>query len=592
MADIPLRGFPRISWKNSKTSKNQPFWFKPQLQVGAFLFHSSQRDFLDGLFRLTYLPEENTSLMIRKITLLFVVVMSYITFATSQIMPAPDRAEGEGPYDRLIIRGVTLIDGTGAPPIGPVDIVVEQNRIAQIRVVGYPGLEINENRRPQADANTKVLDLEGHYLLPGFVDMHGHIGGTGQGTPAEYVYKLWMAHGITTIRDPSAGNGLKWVLDQKKRSLANEITAPRILAYTSFGQGSNGSINTAEQAKAWVNQNKANGADGIKFFGASPEVMEAAISENKRIGLRSAMHHQQMDVARWNVLNSARAGLTSMEHWYGLPEALFQDRTIQDFRLDYNYQNEQHRFGEAGKLWKQAAPPYSEHWKKVMNELLELDFTLDPTFNIYEANRDLMRARTQEWHEVYTLPSLWRFYAPSRQSHGSYWFDWTTEEEVQWKENYKLWMTFVNEYKNRGGRVTAGSDSGFIYQLYGFAYIRELELLREAGFHPLEVVRSATLYGAQALGMEKEIGSVEVGKLADFVILEENPLQNLKVLYGTGSIRINDQNQPVRVGGVKYTVKDGIVYDAKKLLEDVKVIVDQHKARENARITQPGLDWE
>jgi hypothetical protein len=223
---------------------------------------------------------------------------------------------------------------------------------------------------------------------------------------------------------------------------------------------------------------------------------------------------------------------------------------------------------------------------------LELDFTLDPTFNIYEANRDLMRARTAEWHDVYTLPSLWRFYAPSRQSHGSYWFDWTTEEEVQWKENYQLWMTFVNEYKNRGGRVTAGSDSGFIYQLYGFAYIRELELLREAGFHPIEVIRSATMYGAEALGMEKEIGSVEVGKLADFVIVEENPLQNLKVLYGTGSIRIDENNQPVRVGGVKYTVKDGIVYDAKKLLQDVREIVDQHKARENFKITQPGLDWE
>ena len=85
-------------------------------------------------------------------------------------------------------------------------------------------------------------------------------------------------------------------------------------------------------------------------------------------------------------------------------------------------------------------------------------------------------------------------------------------------------MTFINEYKNRGGRVTAGSDSGFIYQLYGFAYIRELELLQEAGFHPLEVIRSATMYGAEALGMEKEIGTVEVGKLADFVILEENPI--------------------------------------------------------------------
>ena len=63
-------------------------------------------------------------------------------------------------------------------------------------------------------------------------------------------------------------------------------------------------------------------------------------------------------------------------------------------------------------------------------------------------------------------------------------------------------MEFINEYKNRGGRVTAGSDSGFIFQLYGFAYIRELELLREAGFHPLEVIRAATLNGAEALGMD------------------------------------------------------------------------------------------
>ena len=501
----------------------------------------------------------------------------------------------EGPFNQLIIRGVTLINGNGAPPRGPIDIVVENNKITKIQVVGYPGVAIDAAKRPQLKQGGKELDCTGMYLLPGFVDMHGHIGGIAQGADADYVFKLWMAHGITTVREPS-GRGIDWTLNLKRKSEKNEIVAPRIFAYTGFGQQSKNfnplndtPITTPEQARKWVRANAERGADGVKFFGAPPEIMAAALEENKKLGLRSACHHAQLDVSRWNVLNSARAGLTSMEHWYGLPEALFDDRTVQDYPLDYNYQNEQNRFEEAGKLWKQAAKPYSDHWNKVMDELLQLDFTLDPTFNIYEASRDLQRARRAEWHEEYTLPSLWEFYQPSKISHGSYWHDWGTEQEVAWRENYKLWMTFINEYKNRGGRVTAGSDSGFIFQLYGFAYVRELELLREAGFHPLEVIRAATLNGAEALGVSDKIGTVAIGKLADFAIVEENPLKNLKVLYGTGAIKLTDTNEVVRVGGVKYTIKDGIIYNAKALLKDVKKRVKENKEKLNYTITQPGI---
>ena len=508
----------------------------------------------------------------------------------AQITKAPLVKEGDGPYTQLIIRGVTLINGTGAPPFGPVDIVIEKNRIVKIQNVDSPSLPINAARRPALKEGGKEINCEGMYAMPGLIDMHGHIGGKEQGTPAEYVFKLWMAHGITTIRDPSAGNGLSWVLEHKTKSLENTITAPRIFAYTAFGQGSKTPITNAEEARTWVRENAKNGADGIKFFGAPPQIMDAAIRENKALGLRSTCHHAQVDVARWNVVNSAKAGMTSMEHWYGLPEALFEDKTIQNFPADYNYNNEEHRFEEAGKLWKQAAAPYTPHWNKVMNDLLAVDFTLDPTFNIYDANRDLHRARRAEWHENYTLPSLWKFYEPSFQSHGSYWVNWGTEQEVEWKNNYRLWMTFVNEYKNRGGRVTAGSDNGFIYETYGFGYIRELELLREAGFHPLEVIRSATLYGAQALGQEKDLGSVEVGKLADIVIVNANPLKNLQVLYGTGAVHLTPDNKITRIGGVQYTVKDGIVYDAKKLLRDVKNMVDVEKKKTNWQLKQPGVE--
>ncbi len=492
----------------------------------------------------------------------------------------------QGPFNQLIIRGVTLINGNGAPPLGPVDIVVKNNIITKIQTIGFPGIKTNR-KGPKLEKDGFEIDCTGMYLLPGLIDMHGHIGGNSQGASPEYVFKLWLAHGITTIREPS-GRGVDFTLELKNKSEKNEIIAPRIFSYTGFGAGAD--INKPQEAREWVRNNAKKGADGIKFFGSSPNIMKAALDENKKLGLKSACHHAQMSVARWNVLNSARAGLTTMEHWYGLPEALFSDRTIQNYPPNYNYQNEQHRFEEAGKLWGQAAKPYSDHWNNVMNELIDLDFTIDPTFNIYEASRDLHRARRAEWHEDYTLPSLWRFYEPSKISHGSYWHYWGTEQEVAWKNNYKLWMTFINEYKNRGGRVTAGSDSGFIYQLYGFAYIRELELLREAGFHPLEVIRAATLNGAEALGAEKLIGSVEVGKMADFLIIEENPLENLKVLYGTGAIKLNDKNIVTRVGGVKYTVKDGIIYDSKKLLNEVKQMVKKAKEKEGFELKQPGIN--
>jgi len=504
---------------------------------------------------------------------------------------APERNEGEGPFGRLILRGVTLIDGTGAPARGPVDIVIENNRIRRIQNVGAPGVPIDPKRRPEAGPEDKVLDLEGHFVLPGFVDLHGHLGGSIRSTPAEYVLKLWMAHGITTISDPGSGNGLDWMLWHKEKSAANEITAPRIEAYSAFGQDHAGPISTPEAARAWVDGVADRGADGLKLFGLRPDLMEATIDQAASRGLKTTCHHAQLNVVWQNALDSARMGLTSMQHWYGLPEAMFTDRISQNYPAAYDYNNEQDRFSEAGRLWKQAAPPFSDKWNAVMDELVELDFTIVPTFVAYEATRDLSRMMRAEWHEKHTLPNLWRFFLPDRLAHASYWFYWGTEEEVAWKENYNLWMTFINEFKNRGGRVAIGSDSGYSFNLYGFSHIREMELLRESGFHPLEVIRSATLMGAQGLGMDAEIGTVEPGKLADLVVVDENPLANLKVLYGIGALKLSEDNQVERVGSIRYTIKDGIVFDARELLADVRAMVQEAKDSEGFEITIPGLPY-
>ncbi|MYJ25349.1 MAG: amidohydrolase, partial [Holophagales bacterium] len=170
------------------------------------------------------------------------------------VEPAPPRpdGEGQGPFDRLILRGVMVVDGTGAPPMGPVDIVIEGDRIEEIKSLGMANTEIDESRRPK-DADFE-LDLSGSWVLPGLVDLHVHTGGVPKAPRAEYVYKLWLAHGITTARGVPTGP-LEWDLSEKERSQKNEITAPRFVSYQRPGSGKewkDRDIRTAADAREWV----------------------------------------------------------------------------------------------------------------------------------------------------------------------------------------------------------------------------------------------------------------------------------------------------------------------------------------------------
>jgi hypothetical protein len=328
----------------------------------------------------------------------------------------------------------------------------------------------------------------------------------------------------------------------------------------------------------------ANGIDGIKFFlrgDETPEVVLAAIDEAKKNGMGTVAHIAQPGVAQLNARDLAEAGLGTVTHFYGHFEALLGGRSIQNYPTDYNFYDEQMRFGEAAEIWKEVEPG-TPQWFEYLEEQKATGVVFDPTMTIYAASRDLMRARNAPWHQIYTLPTLADYFQSTRDNHGSYFFDWTTSNEVAWRRFYERFMRLVNDYKKIGGRVTVGSDSGFIWKLYGFGYIEELELLQEAGFNPLEIVRAATMDGATTLteptGKAPTFGVVRPGMSADLVITTENPLANFKTLYGTGHERLSPENRIETVGGVRWTVARGVAYDAPALLADVRAMVDRQKA--------------
>jgi cytosine/adenosine deaminase-related metal-dependent hydrolase len=466
----------------------------------------------------------------------------------------------------LAIRNAIIVDGAGTPASGPADILVTGNRISDIVWLDPVAVASGRARRPSAATE---IDAAGKYVLPGLINAHGHVqdqrGGVPQ--PVDYSLKLWLASGITTVREVGADD-TKSVIDLRGRSERGETASPRIYVYARFA--ARPEPQSPEAARARVNELKRMGADGIKSVGVDRDIMTALYDEARKVGLRIAHH---AGVEETNAWDDIRLGTTSIEHWYGIPDAAIPGG-VQSFPPDYNYNDEVDRFRYAGRLWREADP---ERLLAVLDSMAAKKVAWVPTLDIYEASRDLQRAQTQPWFSDYLHPALEEYFRPNPKFHGSYFLGWTSTDEAFWKENYRIWMNALREFGRRGGLIGAGEDAGFIYQMYGFGLIRELELHQEAGFNTIKVIQHATSNNARILGEESRLGRVKVGYLADLIVVNGNPLENLKVLYPTGVEEIVD-GRAVRSGGVRWTIKDGIPYDAPRLLAEVKEMVGQARA--------------
>jgi hypothetical protein len=282
-------------------------------------------------------------------------------------------------------------------------------------------------------------------------------------------------------------------------------------------------------------------------------------------------HH--VGVEETTAWDDVTLGTRSIEHWYGVPDAAFEEG-VQRFPSDFNYNDETHRFRYAGRIWREAD---SSRLNELLHAMVETKVAWDPTLVIYEASRDLQRAQTQPWFADYLHPTLEEYFRPNPANHGSYFIGWSSTDEAHWKENYRIWMQALRRFERLGGLIGVGEDAGFIYQMYGFGVIREMELHQEAGFHPLKVIQHATLNNATIMGEEARIGRIRAGHLADLIVVNGNPLEDLKVLYPTGTAAIVDGKE-VRSGGVEWTIKDGIPYHGPRLMREVRDLVARARA--------------
>jgi hypothetical protein len=482
----------------------------------------------------------------------------------------------EGPYDRLVIQGAMVIPGHGGPPVGPYDILVEGNTISEM----VPFDPVTAERRGDTERMTgdRIIDAEGMYVMPGMIDLHMHL--RQEPMEIEYPYYLKLAHGVTTLV-PAPDRGLEDGMEQARLSEQNQILAPRLYPIWRWGSGTEydpAFIEDPANAPQIAGEMVAAGAHVVSLGSVtwSEELFGAVANAVYDAGGLTTIHLPPSTNAVVDAVAAARLGATMIEHHYGYAESAL-DRSVQDFPREYNYNNENDRFRHAGKVWVEANNTAKDRLlNDVVDSLVAYGVTMLPTRVVYEANRDFLRAANLPWHEKYTHQALVNWNLPNPAYHGSYHYDWTSDDEQYWYTAFDLWGDLIYEFNKRGGRVAYGTDDNYIWATPGFSNIRELQLLRESGMHNLEVIKAATLNSAETL-RKPELGLVHPGYKADLVIVDGNPAYNLRFMYSFGALRLDDDGQMVRTQGIVHTIKDGIVIENDRLMEEIAEMVARSK---------------
>ena len=410
----------------------------------------------------------------------------------------------------LVIQGATLIDGTGRPALTDSVVIVQDGRF---QAVGNRG----EVSIPQG---AEVIDAKGKTVLPGLIDGHCHY--------RDWMGEIYLAYGVLTCPNIS-NNPVDWIIAQREGVKNGSVRGPRVWASANIidGPPPEGTgvlrrqrtsiiVETEDEARKAVRDLVAKGVDGIKLFERlKPQVAKAAADEAHELG-RPVFGHTL------DIFTAAENGYNSVEHSWSVIYTSIQD-TKKRHDLDIARMR---RKIDTAEIHAYMEPAVFDRLIKVM---VDKRVHWSPTWATWlrplSIHADGMRQRELTLLRNPSLKYLPAYILKDTESFFAKYEKMSTEKKNELVGGYKMLQDFVRRFAKAGGKIHSGSDPNHVVAGYGVH--AELEMLVEAGLTPAQAIQTAALNVAQAWRKDKEYGSVEKGKVADFFIVRGDPLKNI-----------------------------------------------------------------
>lgn len=409
-----------------------------------------------------------------------------VSFAESSQIGLTEVNPPAAPFNAklMVISGARLIDGTGREMIENSVVVIDGSRIT----------EVGRKDEVKIPEDADHYDASDYTLLPGLIDAHFHnINNNGR-------LSLMLKNGTTTFRDPGHPFRFYQSLNFADQLLPRVfLTGAHLDGYPGVYKQQAALIQNADHAREKVYDHVRNGSSGIKIYFRLPLEYYDPIIQAARVNHIPVFAHLELVSA----LDAIRAGINGIEHVTSCGTALAEPDEAQKFR-DTVYKNSSARSEWRYRLWS-TIDLQSERVKQLIDAMVANNVYFSPTLTVFE------RRMGDKGVEEYQA------------------------------QGFSNMLEFVKLAHEGGVNIVIGSHNSGPRALPGMAYQREMELFVEAGMTPMEVIQSSTLLNAHYLRTAGRIGSIEKGKLADLILIDGNPLEDISDMKKVSRVMLNGQ---------------------------------------------------